>query len=298
MATLTTGKKAPAFKGLDQNGNKISIADFKGKKIILYFYPKDDTPGCTAQACNLRDNYSALLKKGFAVVGVSTDAVKTHKKFETKYNPWKILGLEDNDYNITNIKKAYKKNALKYHPDKCGDKYQDKFQLITQSYIYLLKIADENNILDTKINKEVKNISYEDFELLNYNCYNDIMKYITENGLYIQVITLCDKNLFGFTMSGVEFYNTESNFEENNEYIHQIRSMNVKNKIIFDMNKEEIREHMVTFLVGLDIVLQSKICVTDYSSNVGKFIKLWNGDSVVHVFGQEMDLNKIECPAY
>jgi hypothetical protein len=132
----------------------------------------------------------------------------------------------------------------------------------------------------------------------DYNCYNDIMKYITANGLDIQVITLCDKNLFGFTMSGVEFYNTNSNFEENNEYIHQIRSMNVKNKIIFDMNKEEIREHMITFLVGLDIVLQSKLCITDYSSNVGKFIKLWNGDSVVHVFGEEMDLNKIGCPAY
>jgi peroxiredoxin Q/BCP len=96
MATLTTGKKAPAFKGLDQNGNKISIADFKGKKIILYFYPKDDTPGCTAQACNLRDNYSALLKKGFAVVGVSTDAVKTHKKFETKYElPFPLIADED-----------------------------------------------------------------------------------------------------------------------------------------------------------------------------------------------------------
>jgi hypothetical protein len=132
----------------------------------------------------------------------------------------------------------------------------------------------------------------------DYNCYNDIMKYIVINGLDIQVITLCDSNLFGFTMSGVEFYNTNSNFEENNEYIHKIRSMNVKNKIIFDMNKEEIREHMITFLVGLDIVLQSKICVTDYSSNVGKFIKLWNGDSVVHVFGEEMDLNIIGCPAY
>ena len=96
MSTLTTGKKAPAFKGLDQNGNKISIADFKGKKIILYFYPKDDTPGCTAQACNLRDNYSALLKKGFAVVGVSTDAVKTHKKFETKYElPFPLIADED-----------------------------------------------------------------------------------------------------------------------------------------------------------------------------------------------------------
>jgi len=96
MTTLTTGKKAPAFKGLDQNGNKISFTDFKGKKIILYFYPKDDTPGCTAQACNLRDNYSALLKKGFAVVGVSTDAVKTHKKFETKYElPFPLIADED-----------------------------------------------------------------------------------------------------------------------------------------------------------------------------------------------------------
>lgn len=132
----------------------------------------------------------------------------------------------------------------------------------------------------------------------DYHCYTDLMKYITENSLDIQIITLCDSNLFGFTMSGIEFYNTDSNFQENNPYIHKIRSMNVKNKIIFDMNKDEIREHMITFLVGLDIVLQSKICVTDYSSNVGKFIKLWNGDSVVHVFGEEMDLNRIGCPAY
>ena len=96
MTTLTTGKKAPAFKGLDQNGNKISIADFKGKKLILYFYPKDDTPGCTAQACNLRDNYTALLKKGFAVVGVSIDPIKTHKKFETKYElPFPLIADED-----------------------------------------------------------------------------------------------------------------------------------------------------------------------------------------------------------
>jgi len=97
----------------------------------------------------------------------------------------------------------------------------------------------------------------------------------------------------------VIFLQTEnSNFEENNPYIHKIRSMNVKNKIIFDMNKEEIREHMIAFLVGVDIVLHSKLCVTDYSSNVGKFIKLWNGDSVIHVFGEDMDLNKIGCPAY
>jgi len=85
MAELKEGGKAPAFKGVDQNGQPISLADFKGKKVILYFYPKDDTPGCTTQACNLRDNYKALLKKGFQVIGVSVDDVKSHKKFETKH---------------------------------------------------------------------------------------------------------------------------------------------------------------------------------------------------------------------
>lgn len=96
MTTLKEGSKAPAFRGEDQNGNKISLADFKGKKVVLYFYPKDDTPGCTAQACNLRDNYSELLKKGFQVIGVSIDSVKSHKKFEKKYNlPFPLIADED-----------------------------------------------------------------------------------------------------------------------------------------------------------------------------------------------------------
>ena len=87
---------APVFRGIDQNGNKISLDNFRGKKVILYFYPKDDTPGCTAQACNLRDNYSELIKKGFQVIGVSTDSVKKHKKFETKYNlPFPLIADED-----------------------------------------------------------------------------------------------------------------------------------------------------------------------------------------------------------
>lgn len=84
------------------------------------------------------------------------------QNFEKKYNPWEILGLEYKDYNINNIKKAYKKCALKYHPDRAGNKYQDKFQLITQSYIYLLGKAEENNELDIKINKNVENIDYGD----------------------------------------------------------------------------------------------------------------------------------------
>ena len=81
MAELKEGSKAPLFKGIDQNGNEVKLSDFAGKKIILYFYPKDNTPGCTAEACNLRDNYDDLLKKGFAVVGVSPDSEKSHKRF-------------------------------------------------------------------------------------------------------------------------------------------------------------------------------------------------------------------------
>ncbi len=94
--SLFIGKKAPAFSGVDQNGNTIALKDFKGKKVVLYFYPKDDTPGCTAQACNLRDNHSELLKNGFAVIGVSVDSVKKHKKFEEKYElPFSLIADED-----------------------------------------------------------------------------------------------------------------------------------------------------------------------------------------------------------
>jgi thioredoxin-dependent peroxiredoxin len=86
MTTLKEGDKAPAFKSKDQNGKPISLADYKGKKVVLYFYPEDDTPTCTIQACNLRDNFALLKKQGFIVLGVSPDEEKKHKKFETKYN--------------------------------------------------------------------------------------------------------------------------------------------------------------------------------------------------------------------
>lgn len=82
---LKIGDKAPDFKAADQNGNLVSLKDYKGQKVALYFYPKDDTPGCTAQACNLRDNFSQLTEKGIVVLGVSVDEVKKHKKFEDKY---------------------------------------------------------------------------------------------------------------------------------------------------------------------------------------------------------------------
>jgi hypothetical protein len=132
----------------------------------------------------------------------------------------------------------------------------------------------------------------------DYNCFLDISEYLQKRGLQIRVLTLCNKNLFGFSMSDREFYNTQSNFQENQPYIDKIRDMNVKNKLIFELNKEEMLDHMVTFLVGLEIVLRSNICITDYSSNVARFIKMWNSDSVFHVSGEELDMNRVCCPAY
>ena len=85
MSKLTIGKKAPKFKGLDQNGNAIQLADFEGQTLVIYFYPKDNTPGCTAQACDIRDNYKALNKKKIAIIGVSCDDEKSHNKFINKF---------------------------------------------------------------------------------------------------------------------------------------------------------------------------------------------------------------------
>ena len=83
---MEVGTKAPDFLGLDENGNEIHVSDFKGKKLVLYFYPKDSTPGCTQEACNLRDNYERFLAKGYAVVGVSVQDAKSHLKFKAKNN--------------------------------------------------------------------------------------------------------------------------------------------------------------------------------------------------------------------
>ncbi len=95
------GKKAPAFSALDENGNTVSLSDFSGKKLVLYFYPKDDTPGCTAEACSLRDNYQDLLDKGYAVLGVSPDDSKKHTKFIAKYSLPSSL-LADTDQAVCN----------------------------------------------------------------------------------------------------------------------------------------------------------------------------------------------------
>lgn len=97
MTHLEIGKKAPAFKGNDQNGNVRALKDFAGQKLVIYFYPKDDTPGCTAQACDLRDNYKKLLKAGYQVIGISPDTEAKHQKFIAKYElPFDLIADTDN----------------------------------------------------------------------------------------------------------------------------------------------------------------------------------------------------------
>jgi thioredoxin-dependent peroxiredoxin len=98
MTSLKAGDKAPDFSGRDQAGKNISLKDFTGKKIVLYFYPKDDTPGCTAQACNLRDNYDGLKKSGFNIIGVSVDPEAKHQKFIEKYSlPFPLIADTDKE---------------------------------------------------------------------------------------------------------------------------------------------------------------------------------------------------------
>lgn len=107
---LKVGDKAPEINAKDQNGNAISLNDFRGKKVVLYFYPKDSTPGCTKEACNFRDNYALLKKKGFEIIGVSTDSEKSHQKFISKHElPFTLIADEDkkvvNDYGVWQLKK-------------------------------------------------------------------------------------------------------------------------------------------------------------------------------------------------
>ncbi len=109
---LKIGDKAPNFKGIDENENNISLSDFKDKNLILYFYPKDNTPGCTNEACNLRDNYAMWIEKGYEVVGISPDSVQSHQKFKTKHElPFRLISDTDKviikEYGAWGPKKLY-----------------------------------------------------------------------------------------------------------------------------------------------------------------------------------------------
>ena len=117
---LKEGMKAPDFSLPSQDGGKVKLSDFRGKKIALYFYPKDDTPGCTTQGCNLRDNFSRLKEKNIVVLGVSKDSVESHKKFSEKFSfPFKILSDEKLEalqkYGVWKEKSLYGKTFLGVH---------------------------------------------------------------------------------------------------------------------------------------------------------------------------------------
>lgn len=117
MEELKEGDKAPLFTSKDQNGKEVSLHDFLGKRVILYFYPKDNTPGCTAEACDFRDNYQSLQSKDFEIIGVSVDDEKSHKKFEEKYNlPFTLLADVDKDivqkYGVWGEKSMYGKTYM------------------------------------------------------------------------------------------------------------------------------------------------------------------------------------------
>jgi len=114
---LTIGTPAPAFEGLDENGNTVRLTDFAGKKLVLYFYPKDSTPGCTSEACNLRDNYERFLALGYQVLGVSKDSAESHQRFIAKYDlPFHLISDPDctilKAYEAWGVKKMYGRETM------------------------------------------------------------------------------------------------------------------------------------------------------------------------------------------
>lgn len=140
MTHLTPGDKAPEFSGVNEKGEMISLSDYQGKKLILFFYPKDNTPGCTAEACNLRDNYALLQSKGYALLGVSPDSEKKHQNFIAKYElPFPLLADTEqetlNAYGVWGEKSMY------------GRKYMGVFRTTF--------VIDENGVIEkvfTKVN--------------------------------------------------------------------------------------------------------------------------------------------------
>tara|TARA_Y100001949_G_scaffold171343_1_gene173677 strand:- start:24 stop:470 length:447 start_codon:yes stop_codon:yes gene_type:complete len=114
---LKIGNKAPDFESINQNGDKVKLSDFIGKKVVLYFYPRDNTPGCTAQACNLKDNYNTLQQNGYTILGISKDSPKSHQKFINKFDlPFDLIADENQNVHMkygTWIEKSmYGKNYM------------------------------------------------------------------------------------------------------------------------------------------------------------------------------------------
>ncbi|WP_423147293.1 thioredoxin-dependent thiol peroxidase [Rubrolithibacter danxiaensis] len=152
MAELKEGDQAPDFNATDQDGKPVSLSDFKGKDIILYFYPKDDTPGCTAEACSFRDNYQSLQNEGFTVIGVSTDDEKSHQKFISKYElPFTLISDAD--------KKIVEAYSVWVEKNMYGKKYMGTARKTF--------IIDKNGTIKKIINKvDTQNSSQQVLDLL------------------------------------------------------------------------------------------------------------------------------------
>ena len=117
MADLKEGDLAPALKATDENGVLVKLEEYRGKKLVLYFYPRDNTPGCTAEACDLRDNYSQFIEQGFEIIGVSADSEKSHRNFKSKYKlPFRLISDTDKKvlqaYGTWGEKKLYGKTYM------------------------------------------------------------------------------------------------------------------------------------------------------------------------------------------
>ena len=135
---VKNGMVAPDFTAKDENGNTVSLSQYKGKKVVLYFYPKDDTPGCTAEACNLRDNYDSLTQAGYTILGVSTDDQRSHTDFKAKYNlPFTLIA--DTDTAVT------KKYGVWVEKERNGQKYWGTARTTF--------IIDEKGVVVNKIDK-------------------------------------------------------------------------------------------------------------------------------------------------
>lgn len=151
MSHLTAGELAPDFQATDQNGETVSLSEYRGRKVVLYFYPKDDTPGCTAEACNLRDNYQSLQEQGFQILGVSIDDVQSHEHFARKHDlPFRLVA--DPEMSIVQQYGVYgEKNS--FGKKKMGTK-RTTFVIDEQGYIEHIfrQVKSDNHaqqILDT-----------------------------------------------------------------------------------------------------------------------------------------------------
>tara|TARA_B100002052_G_scaffold247940_1_gene234551 strand:+ start:105 stop:557 length:453 start_codon:yes stop_codon:yes gene_type:complete len=135
---LKIGDNAPDFEGKNQNNESVKLSSFIGEKVVLYFYPRDNTPGCTAQACNLKDNFNELSRKGYKIIGVSSDSIKSHKKFEEKYSlPFDLISDED--------KAIHKSYGTWVEKSMYGRKYMG-----TARWTFII---DENGIINDIIEK-------------------------------------------------------------------------------------------------------------------------------------------------